>query len=269
MQTLSCCLGLADAVSTSIQRSPRRSRAALAPCAALPAVLTDTRPLQKPASANHGLDQVEWDLVSHCSRLPGGRGADKCWDAYKWLEAQVAQCKASGDSAEAAECLERLNNMAQQLAGAGSMETKVVVLAALAGAERRRLAAEGHARATGAAAAAGDGESADAGAGQIVEKERQARAQLVELFRRMDTNHDGFLSVIEFQQAFATLGGHLDDHTVALVLEALDAQHGRLTLEEFLEVADAESIRSHSDVARWWAAHLHGYGDGEALASRW
>eukprot|EP00887_Chlorella_sp_A99_P007389 scaffold2.g7389.t1 len=265
MQTLSCCLGLADA------RSPRRSRAALAPCAALPAVLTDTRPLQKPASANHGLDQVEWDLVSHCSRLPGGRGADKCWDAYKWLEAQVAQCKASGDSAEAAECLERLNNMAQQLAGAGSMETKVaqckasgdsaeaaeclerlnnmaqqlagagsmetkvVVLAALAGAERRRLAAEGHARATGAAAAAGDGESANAGAGQIVEKERQARAQLVELFRRMDTNHDGFLSVIEFQQvdrAFATLGGHLDDHTVALVLEALDAQHGRLTLEE-------------------------------------
>lgn len=111
-------------------------------------------------------------------------------------------------------------------------------------------------------------------------------------------------------QAFDQLGDTLDDHTVLLVLDALDAQDGRLALDQvgapaarerpppaaapaaaasvlrrstvvptpaampptpvqFLDTADAESIRSHSQVARWWAAHLHGYGDGEELGSRW
>ena len=170
---------------------------------------SDARPVRpgREGCATRSVEDIKWELVSHCSRLPGDAGAEQCWDAYRWLDRQVAQATSAGSGPDGAATLERLNHLAQQLAGAGSVGAKVAALAALAAAERRRLAREG--ACTPARDPLHEG-TAEEGAVQILEEEGGRRDQLVALFHRMDANHDGFLSVMEFRKVGGQgrVGGH-------------------------------------------------------------
>ena len=111
----------------------------LAAARGLPPTQPRTYPAPAPQTGNRSsIDMVELEVVNHCSRLPGGDAAERCWSAYRYLEDKISKAKAEAEAGCTAG-LDRLNDLAQQLAGSGSCQAKVAVLSALAAAERRRL----------------------------------------------------------------------------------------------------------------------------------
>ena len=70
--------------------------------------------------------------------------------------------------------------------------------------------------------------------------EEAARARLVDLFYAMDSDLNGMLDVEEFRQAMRAAHRELPGDVVAKVLEAMDI-HGRLTLDQFISIAEART----------------------------
>jgi len=69
--------------------------------------------------------------------------------------------------------------------------------------------------------------------------------KLIKLFNKMDTNGDGKLSMIDFQNAMDKLGDHLDERSVSMVAEAFDI-HGTLDPETFIAIVQAEEVQAHT-----------------------
>ena len=68
----------------------------------------------------------------------------------------------------------------------------------------------------------------------------ERRQRMVDLFYAMDTDLNGMLDVEEFREAMRKANHELSGSVVSMVLESMDV-HGRLTLEEFLAIADVSS----------------------------
>ena len=65
----------------------------------------------------------------------------------------------------------------------------------------------------------------------------ERRQRMVDLFYAMDTDLNGMLDVEEFREAMRKADHELSGSVVSKVLDSMDV-HGRLTLEEFLAIAD-------------------------------
>ena len=68
----------------------------------------------------------------------------------------------------------------------------------------------------------------------------ERRQRMVDLFYAMDTDLNGMLDVEEFREAMRKANHELSGSVVSKTLESMDV-HGRLTLEEFLAIADVSS----------------------------
>ena len=68
----------------------------------------------------------------------------------------------------------------------------------------------------------------------------ERRQRMVDLFYAMDTDLNGMLDVEEFREAMRKAKHELSGSMVSKVLDSMDV-HGRLTLEEFLAIADVSS----------------------------
>lgn len=69
----------------------------------------------------------------------------------------------------------------------------------------------------------------------------ERRQRMVDLFYAMDTDLNGMLDVEEFREAMRKAHHELSGSIVSKVLESMDV-HGRLTLEEFLAIADVRAL---------------------------
>lgn len=67
------------------------------------------------------------------------------------------------------------------------------------------------------------------------------RQRMVDLFYAMDTDLNGMLDVGEFREAMIKADHELSGPVVGKVLDSMDV-HGRLTLEEFLAIADVRRL---------------------------
>ncbi|CAL5223981.1 g6593 [Coccomyxa viridis] len=193
------------------------------------------------------LDKADHDLVEYCNALPGDETSERCWKAVRYFEERKSEAEEAciiEDSEErewgSAQCtnLERLEDFVRQFVGQAPTHMFVKTLLVLEAADKRATAKQ-------------------ASSAESVSEEEQAmsevaerRQRLVDLFYAMDTDLNGMLDVGEFREAMRKADHELAGSVVSKVLESMDV-HGRLTLEEFLAIADAEEIYANTPLAKW------------------
>ncbi|BDA48562.1 hypothetical protein COCOBI_12-2420 [Coccomyxa sp. Obi] len=187
------------------------------------------------------LEKAEHTLEDYCSTLPGDESAERCWKAVRYFEERVSEAqegcvlpdgsRAAGSAA--CEAAERLEDFVRQFVGQAPTHMFVQTLLVLESADRHAEERKNAPREeTGAS------------------EEEAARARLVDLFYAMDSDLNGMLDVEEFRAAMRAAHRELPGDVVAKVLEAMDI-HGRLTLDQFISIAEAEEIYADTPLAAW------------------
>ncbi|EIE27629.1 hypothetical protein COCSUDRAFT_55621 [Coccomyxa subellipsoidea C-169] len=187
------------------------------------------------------LEKADHALIDYCSALPGDESAERCWRAVRYFEERVAEAQEGcvlpegGRSAEAGACTaaERLEDFVRQFVGQAPTHMFVQTLLVLESADRHAKERQDTPRPEAETSV-----------------EEAARKQLVDLFYAMDSDLNGMLDVEEFRAAMRAAKRELPGDVVSKVLEAMDI-HGRLTLDQFINIAEAEEIYADTPLAAW------------------
>ncbi|EFJ45074.1 hypothetical protein VOLCADRAFT_106099 [Volvox carteri f. nagariensis] len=212
------------------------------------------------------LDQAQQDLTELCKAEDGL----ECWKALSYFVSKRQQfelhCNLSNDEGEhdpeACTSLNGLEKFVREQMSTGSVRNMRTNLLIMQRVEERR-AADGTARTTSAVPA-------------MTDKEVHARACLIRLFHVLDTDGDGEIGMLEFQDGMEALGAVLTDVDMCQISEAVGNSKNRLDIDEqtyrqifiylhfcrFIEVMETSAVLhgvalgDDSNFLRH-AAHLH------------
>ncbi|GLC41272.1 hypothetical protein PLESTB_001080400 [Pleodorina starrii] len=209
------------------------------------------------------LDQAQQDLTELCKTEEGL----ECWKALGYFVTKRQQleqhCNLELDEGEhdpqACTSLNGLEKFVREQMSAGCVQNLRSNLLIMQRIEERR--------ATGGGASAAAAPPLPA----MTEKELHAKACLIRLFHALDTNGDGEIGMLEFQDGMEALGAVLTEDDMRQISDALDNGRNQMDIDEFVEVMQASPVLhgvamgDDSNFLRH-AAHVHGHHAGPASA---
>lgn len=214
-------------------------------------------PEERAAHPEPLLDKAENELAEYCSTLDSEEG-EQCWLAYDYFESRKEDVEAgcevdwASGSRSGADCekLESFESFIREIGGSSPMSSFAHMLFRL---RKRDMKVP-----TDGGEEAEIAKVEEPGGGTRYELRgvpESGKARLEALFQAMDKDGNGFLDTGEFRDAMQKLGmSNITGTTVSTILTAMDI-HGPITMEEFLQIVDAEEINSDTPVSRWLRAH--------------
>lgn len=219
--------------------------------------LIEQTPAERAAIGQPLLDHAEIALADHCFSLPeDSEECERCWLACDYFEYRKATAEEGCDPRWASgrvgpEChkLESFESFVRQLLGHTPIQSVVRMLYGMRNSELSPP--EPKAKAEIAEVGRKDGKPEF----ELKGAPKDGKARLEALFWAMDKNGDGKLDAQEFRDAMDKLGNeHLPGRMVGTILQAMDI-HGSITMEDFLQIVEAEELNSKTPVSRWLRAH--------------
>lgn len=241
-------------------RASKRSKAALAAESKAKEkrrFLLQQTPEERNARVEPLLEHAESAIADYCVSLPeDSEECEQCWMAWDYFEHRKASAEEGcdprwGQGRLGPECqeLESFEGFVRQLLGYTPIKS---VVRMLYGMRNAQLATED----AKPKAEIAEVENKEGGRQyELVGAPEDGKERLVALFGAMDKDGNGKLDVQEFRDAMDKLGNeHLPGETVGTIFSAMDL-HGAITLEDFLQIVEAEQVNSNTQVSRWLRAH--------------
>lgn len=219
--------------------------------------LLQLTPEERAAEIEPLLVHAESAIADYCVTLPEeSEECEQCWLAYDYFEHRKATAEEGcdprwGKGRLSPECqeLESFEHFVRQLLGYTPIKSVVRMLYGMRNAELKPKDAKPTAEI--AEVDSKDGKPQY----ELVGAPEDSKERLVALFGAMDKDGNGKLNAQEFRDAMDKLGNeHLPGETVGTIFSAMNL-HGSITLEDFLQIVEAEEINSNTQVSRWLRAH--------------
>jgi Ca2+-binding EF-hand superfamily protein len=203
------------------------------------------------------LDHAESAIADYCVTLPeDSEACEQCWLAYDYFEHRKARAEEGCDvswsqSRLGPECkeLESFEGFVRQLLGYTPIKSVVRMLYGMRNAELAPKENKPKAEIAEVESKGGKPQY------ELVGAPEEGKERLVALFGAMDKDGNGKLDAQEFRDAMDKLSNdHLPGGTVGTIFSAMNL-HGAITLEDFLQIVEAEEMNSDTQVSRWLRAH--------------
>lgn len=200
-------------------------------------------------------DRAAKDLAQFCT---AEADAD-CWNALGWYsdkrheleESCEVELDKDGHSGNACEGVNSLEKLTRELMSTGSVRELAHTLEILQRAEKRKQAQMAQQNPAMASTAAST---------PMSERIEAERLRCRQLFRKLDANGDGHISVTEFQHGLEAIGAVLTDYDIEQISNALEHQW-KMDMDEFMDIMEASRAAVGFQEDGNFLRHVsHGYG---------
>lgn len=203
------------------------------------------------------LEHAESAIADYCVSLPEeSEQCEQCWLAYDYFENRKASAEEGcdprwGQGRLGPECqeLESFEGFVRQLLGYSPIKSVVRMLYGMRNAELTPKDARPKVEIAEVDSKNGKPQY------ELLGAPEDGKERLVALFGAMDKDGNGKLDAQEFRDAMDKLSNdHLPGATVGTIFSAMNL-HGAITLEDFLQIVEAEQMNSNTPVNAWLRAH--------------